>query len=74
MSSTTKIGDREKEILILGTGPTQGLEHTRSAEKNYSFNCTKENTKFCLSLHYNGADIYLFVNDKKIHKFTANGS
>ena len=74
MSSTTKIDDREKEILILGKGPTQGLEHTRSAEKNYSFNCTKENTKFCLSLHYNRADIYLFVNDKEIHKFTANGS
>ena len=40
----------------------------------YSFNFTKENTKFCLSLHYNGANSYLFVNGKEIHKFTAKDS
>ena len=34
-------------------------------------NFTKVNTKFCLILHYNGADSYLFVNGKEIHKFTA---
>ena len=33
MSSTTKIDNREKDILILGKGPTQGLGHTISAEK-----------------------------------------
>ena len=33
---------------------------------------TKANTKFCLSLHYNGANRYLFVNGKEIHKFAAN--
>ena len=33
MSSTTKIDNREKDILILGKGPTQGLGHTLSAEK-----------------------------------------
>ena len=27
--------------------------------------------KFCLSLHYNGANSYLFVNGKKITKFKA---
>ena len=26
------------------------------------FNFTENNKKFCLSLHYNGADSYLFVN------------
>ena len=26
---------------------------------------------FCLSLHYNGANSYLFVNGKEIHKFKA---
>ena len=30
MSSSTKIDNREKDILILGKGPTQGLEHTLS--------------------------------------------
>ena len=27
--------------------------------------------KFCLSLHYNGANSYLFVNGTEIHKFKA---
>ena len=35
----------------------------------YSINFTKENIKFCLSLHYNGANSYLFVNGTKIIKF-----
>ena len=56
----------KKDILILGKGPTQGLEHTLTAEKLYSINFTKENTKFCLSLHYNGANSYLFVNGTEI--------
>ena len=34
MSSSTKIDNRKNDILILGKGPTQGLEHTLSAEKN----------------------------------------
>ena len=37
----------------------------------YSMNFIKVNTKFCLSLHYNGANNYLFVNGTEIHKFTA---
>ena len=41
MSSLTKIDNRKKDILILGKGSTQGLEHTLSAEKLYSINFTK---------------------------------
>ena len=33
---STKIDNRKKDILIPGTGPTQGLEHKFSAEKAYS--------------------------------------
>ena len=33
MSSSTQIDSRKKRILILGKGPTQGLEHTLSAER-----------------------------------------
>ena len=40
----------------------------------YSINFTKVNTKFCLSLHYNGANSYLFVNGTEIHKFLAKDS
>ena len=36
MTSSTKIDNRNKGILILGKGPTRGLEHTLSAEKIYS--------------------------------------
>ena len=71
MSSSSKIDNRKKDILILGKGPTQGLEHTLGAEKMYSINYTEKNTKFCLSLHYNGTNSYLFVNGTKIIKFKA---
>ena len=40
----------------------------------YSINFTKKNTKFCLSLHYNGANSYLFVNGTEIIKFKAKDS
>ena len=35
----------------------------------YSINFTNTNEKFCLSLHYNGANSNLFVNGTKIYKF-----
>ena len=49
MSSSTRIDNRKKDILILGKGPTQRLEHTLSAEKMYSINFTETKKKFCMS-------------------------
>ena len=43
-----------------------------STEKKFSINFTKANTKFCLSLHYNANNSYLFVNGKEIFKFKAD--
>ena len=40
----------------------------------YSTNFTEKNKKFCLSLHYNGANSYLFVNSTEIYKFKAKDS
>ena len=37
----------------------------------YSINFTKNNTKFCLTLHCNGASSYLFVTGTEIIKFKA---
>ena len=74
MSSSSKIDNRKKDILILGKGPTQGLEHTLSAKKLYSINSSKKNTKLCLSLHYNGANSHVFVNGTEIIKFKAKDS
>ena len=74
MSTSTKIDNRKKDILILGKCPTQDLEHTLSAEKMYSINFTENDKEFCLSLHYDRANSYLFVNGKEIHKFKAKDS
>ena len=74
MSSSSHIDNKKKDILILGKDPTQGLEHTLAAEKLYLINFTKENTKFCLSLYYNGANSYLFVNGTEITKLKAKDS
>ena len=40
----------------------------------YSINFTEKNKNFCLSLHYNGANSYLFVNGTEIYKFKAKDS
>ena len=77
MSSSVRVDNKGKDILVLRSGPTQGLgEHWLTAEKIYSINFTAEHNKnFCLSsvkiLHYNGANSYLFVNGTEIIKFKA---
>ena len=40
----------------------------------YLITFTEKNKTFCLSLHYNGANSYLFANGTEIHKFEAKGS
>ena len=62
MSTSTHIDNEKKDILVLGRGPTQGLESTLTAENMYSINFTVTKKKFCLSSHYNGGNSYLFVN------------
>ena len=75
MSSSVHVDNKGKDILILGKGPTQGLgEHSLTAEKTYSVNFTDHIEKYCLSLHYNGAKSYLFVNGTKIIKFKTKDS
>ena len=72
MNSSIHVDNKGKYILILGKGPTQGLgEHLLTAEKKFSVNFTNRRKKCCLSLHYNGANSYLFANSTKIIKFKA---
>ena len=40
MTSSTHIDSKKKDILVLGKGPTQGFEHTLTAEKMYNINFT----------------------------------
>ena len=77
MSSSAHIVNKKKDILILGFGPTQGLDDTTlTAEAQYSITFSRSNRKFCLSLHYNGGNSFLFVNvyQLKWHQFEAKDS
>ena len=74
MSSSAHIHNKKKDILVLGKGPTQGLEHTLTVEKMYFIHFTVTKKKVCLSLHYNGANKHLFVNGTEIYKFKAKDS
>ena len=75
MSSYFHDDNKKKDNLIHGKGPTQALgEHSLTAANMYSVNFIVTRKKFCLSLHYNGANSYLFVNGTKIIKFKAKNS
>ena len=74
MNSSAHIDNKKKDMLVLGKGPTQGFEHTLTAETMYLINFTVTKKNFCLGLYYNGANVYLFVNGTEIYKFKAKGS
>ena len=75
MRPSVYIDNKKNDILILGKDPTQGLDVTTlTAEKLYSISFTEHDKKFCLNLHYNGANSYLFVYGAEIIKFKAKDS
>ena len=60
-------------ILVLGGGPTQRLDVTIvTAEASTDF--TRSGRKFCLSLHYDESNSFLFVIVTKICQFKARDS
>ena len=66
-SSSSHSDNPKNSFLILSKGASFGINGTfGSPEKRLGINCTKTNTKFCLSLHYNADNFYLFVNGKEI--------
>ena len=68
MSLPAHIDNKGKDILILGEGPTYGLDYTTiTAEEKYPINFTQSGKRFVLSLHYNGSNSFLFVNTTKMH-------
>ena len=75
MSSSAHANNKKNNILVLAKHFVQGINGTIIyAEKLHKINFTEKNKKFCLSLHYNGANSYLFVNGTEIHKFKAKNS
>ena len=72
MSSSAHANNKTRSILVLGKDFIQGIDGTTIyAEKMHSTNFTVANKNFCLSLHYNGKNSYLFVNGKVIINFKA---
>ena len=72
LSSFSHANNKKNNIPVLGKDFVQGIDGTTIyAEKLYKINFTEKNKKFCLRLHYNAANSYLFVNDTEIHKFKA---
>ena len=65
MSSSVHTDNKGKDILILGKGPTQRLNHMLAAETQYSINFLRPGLKFFLSLYYSDSNSFLFVNAKK---------
>ena len=75
MSSSVYIDNKNKDILILGEGPTQGLDDTTlTAEAKYPINFTQSGKRFLLNLHYNGSNSFLFADATKIYQFKVKGS
>ena len=68
MSSSVHVDNKNKDILILGERPTQGLDDTTlTAETKYPIIFTQLNKRFVLSLHYDEINSLLFVNATKIY-------
>ena len=75
MNSSAHIDNKKKDIFIFGKSPRQGLDYTTlTAEKEYAITFRDPKKKFCLSLYYNGANSYLFVNVVEVYKFQAKDS
>ena len=75
MSSSVRVDNKGKDILILGEGPTQRLDDsTLKAEAKYLTNFTQSGKTFVLSLHYNGSNSFLFVNAAKVYQVKAKTS
>ena len=75
MSSSMHIDNKNKDILMLGEGPTQRLDDTTlTTEAKYPIKFTQPRKRFVLSLNYNGSNSFLFVNATKIYQFKAKDS
>ena len=72
-SSSSHTDNLKNDFLILGERDTFGINGGFCAPgEKFSINFIKVKTKFCLSLHYNADNSFLFVNGKEIYKFKAS--
>ena len=74
-SSYMHVDIKKKDTLVLGEGPTQGLDDTTiTAEAKYPIDFTESRKRYVLSLYYDGSKSFLFVNTVKMYHFKANDS
>ena len=70
MGLSVHIYNKNKDSLILGEGPAQGLDNaTVTADAEYPINFTQSGKRFKFSLHYNESNSFLFVNATKYINF-----
>ena len=72
MSSSVHVDNKGNDTLILGEGPTQGLDdRTLTAEVKYPINYTRSRKVFVLSIPCNGSNSFLllmlqkYINSKR---------
>ena len=69
-SSLSHTDNLKNDFLILGERDSFGIKRSFGAPgKKINMNFSKSKTKFCLSLHYNSNNSYLFINGIEIYKF-----
>ena len=73
MSFSAHIDHKKRHISIRNRSNTR-IRTYFNCRKMYCISFTVTKKKFCLSLHYNGANSYLFVNGTEIYKFKAKDS
>ena len=62
MSSSVHIDNKGKDILILGKGPTQGLDDTTlTAKAKYPIKFAEQNKRLLSSPYYNESNSLSFV-------------
>ena len=70
MAKSKHANNKIKHALVLGRHFIQKIDDTTIyAGKMYESNFTFATKTFCLSLHYNGDDRFLFVNGKEVIEF-----
>ena len=71
LSNSRHATNKTQSALILGHGLTQKINDTTIMQRRFIHLILLLITKFCLSLHYNGGNSYLFVNGKQFINFKA---
>ena len=70
MSSSVHVNNKKKDILVLGEGPSQGIDNTTiTAKATYPISFTESGKRLVSSFHYNGSNSLLFVNAVKMCQF-----